>query len=75
MRAIGPLVLGAVALALPGAGAWADCAPMTVQSIPGTLAINFADLDGSGGPSVGDKRSGEYGLADADGKTVGRSIG
>ncbi len=71
MRAIGTLVLAA-SLILPGAGAWAACAPMTLKSIPGTLAISFADLDGSGGPNVGDKRIGDYGLADADGKTVGK---
>jgi hypothetical protein len=72
MRMLGTLVLGAGLVALPTTIAWADCTPMELSAISGTWVMQFADLDGSGGPSRGDKRVGEVGLQDADGNAVGK---
>jgi len=65
MRMLGTLVLGAGLVALPTTIAWADCTPMELSAISGTWVMQFTDLDGSGGPSRGDKRVGEVGLQDA----------
>lgn len=72
MRTMGTLITGTALLVAPAAMAWADCAPMTVQSVPETRDVHFADLDASGGPSRGDKRVGEYGRRTPDGTTVGK---
>lgn len=72
MRMMGTLVVGAGLVVLAGASAQADCGPMVLTSIPDTRMVAFADLDGSGGTSPGDKRSGEYALAGADGAPAGK---
>jgi hypothetical protein len=70
MRTVGVALLAALPT-LTGTVAWAGCGPMTLQSVPGTYQLIFSDLDGSGGPTAGDKRTGENALSDADGTPVG----
>ncbi len=67
----GLFVTAAAVLVASGAGAWADCKPMQLESIPGSREAYFNDLDGSGGPSVGDKRGGTRQLHAGDGTPVG----
>ena len=64
--------VGAALLALSAAGAWADCAPMTVKSIPGTREAHFTDNDASGAASQGDMRNGEIALQTENGTPVGK---
>ncbi|WP_421723363.1 hypothetical protein [Bauldia sp.] len=54
-----------------GAGALAECGPMTLESVPGTREAYFFDHDDSGGPSVGDKRGGHREIRASDGARSG----
>ena len=64
-------VIAAAAFLGLSSSALADCAPMIIKNLPDADHIFFGDLDGSGGISPGDKRSGEGPIIHEDGKPAG----
>ena len=61
----------AFAAVLPTGVALADCGPMSLESVPGTRQVTVSDLDGSGGLTLGDKRSGYRDIRATDNDRTG----